>query len=539
MRRASIILLVVCVVVIAAVYHRESSRLHRLTLNPSSADSSATTAKVLVSSDTLLYWIVDSLAFAKPEREPEKSDVLNIPVRLLDDSLLHRYRSKHPLASLLAKTAVSPQFFHIRPQYTNILTTAKSTKLVVPPRCFVNSLGDVVTGDVTLEIREAITPYELLFSALTTTVSTSILETQGMLYVNAFETRTRQPLQIIDNQSIYIEMPCVARNGESWLFYGFSEPQGNLSWVMHTPQIQTVIPFSLSALPLDSLGLPPDISVAAQKTQYENTAIASREFCTRLAYIADKKETIGTYLSPIVQIYFNGYDTPLYELDYRVYLYMSKILQEAQSHSKKMPPNWAAIANHFKFFSDERYQKVQNFAPFGIAIESPNAFKELQWYFGSRKAHEILNIYALKKGLQVQAKQHKNAIQVTANSSSKNTFSLTKTGWANIAHYLGLNKAKQNIYIKIKNASENTGIFLLLNNYDALVPAQRADQTSFVFKNIPIGEPAYLITLSYENQQPYLDVLNIKTGQKVNYDINLRATTFDMLQYELRRLIPR
>ena len=51
-----------------------------------------------------------------------------------------------------------------------------------------------------------------------------------------------------------------------------------------------------------------------------------------------------------------------------------------------------------------------------------------------------------------------------------------------------------------------------------------------------MNEKAYIVGLGYKNNQPYIDISDIDTGKTDNINLSLRATTFDMLKYQISQL---
>jgi len=124
-------------------------------------------------------------------------------------------------------------------------------------------------------------------------------------------------------------------------------------------------------------------------------------------------------------------------------------------------------------------------------------------------------------------------------SSGKNTYVITQTGWTNINRYLPINKPKKSLTVEITGSDQDnltSSAFLVFKNHKTILPGKIADNGKFVFNGVPIKEKAYLVGLGYKNNQPYIDIVDVDTDKTNKPILSLRATTFDMLKYQISQL---
>ena len=81
---------------------------------------------------------------------------------------------------------VTSQFFNIKTEQDTVVEAKYGTKVVFQKQCFIDSKGNVITGEVKFELAEALTLDKMVFSNLTTTSNNQILETGGMIFINAY-----------------------------------------------------------------------------------------------------------------------------------------------------------------------------------------------------------------------------------------------------------------------------------------------------------------------------------------------------------------
>ena len=105
----------------------------------------------------------------------------------------------------------------------------EGTIVTFPPACLVDENGNPVTSEVQIELKEFYTLKDMIFANLTTTANDLLLETGGMVYLNA--TCKGKPLHLMATHPIIIEMPTQAKKEGMELFYGEKRPaSGVMNW---------------------------------------------------------------------------------------------------------------------------------------------------------------------------------------------------------------------------------------------------------------------------------------------------------------------
>lgn len=121
----------------------------------------------------------------------------------------------------------------------------------------------------------------------------------------------------------------------------------------------------------------------------------------------------------------------------------------------------------------------------------------------------------------------------------RNIYVITQTGWTNINRYLPINKPQKSLRINIAGSQQQdltSSAFLVFKSHKTILPGKIAANGSFIFNGVPMNEKAYIVGLGYKNNQPYIDISDIDTGKTDNINLSLRATTFDMLKYQISQL---
>lgn len=122
-------------------------------------------------------------------------------------------------------------------------------------------------------------------------------------------------------------------------------------------------------------------------------------------------------------------------------------------------------------------------------------------------------------------------------ASVGNTFVATQMGWISINRHQSFYSVKKHLTAHI-NAPQNTKVstFLVLKNMSIVIPATRNAEGNYVFDKVPRGIKGYLVAMTYKQNQPYVDILAINTGENPIETLTLRPTTVDQLKYQVMQL---
>jgi mono/diheme cytochrome c family protein len=115
------------------------------------------------------------------------------------------------------------QIFTINPEKDTVLETDGGIVFAVPAGAFLNA-----KEPLTLEVREALTPTDIMKAGLSTTSDGQLLETGGMFYINARNGETS--LKINPAKPVYANVPTKEIKPGMMLFTGERKPDGSINW---------------------------------------------------------------------------------------------------------------------------------------------------------------------------------------------------------------------------------------------------------------------------------------------------------------------
>jgi len=150
----------------------------------------------------------------------------------------------------------------IRSDESASLVLDQGTIVNVPANCFEYADGSgMATGDILIEVKEAFSYHDFISENLFTKSDDRILETGGMLYVNA--NLNEKPLKIVEGQEIELIYPLQKTKPGMELFYA-DDSEGPINWnaanqdieVSRTEQFSEVIDFDFDFSPLIDYKIP-------------------------------------------------------------------------------------------------------------------------------------------------------------------------------------------------------------------------------------------------------------------------------------------
>ncbi|NQY10466.1 MAG: hypothetical protein HRT71_13265, partial [Flavobacteriales bacterium] len=128
-----------------------------------------------------------------------------------------------------ANELIPSQFFSIQAKSDTIIETDDGIVFGIPENAFLDKHGIVYNGPVSLEVKEALHPIDILKAGLSTTSGDDHLETGGMFYLNA--TANGEQLTFNPEAETHAQVPTDEVNPGMQLYDGKLMPDGSIDWV--------------------------------------------------------------------------------------------------------------------------------------------------------------------------------------------------------------------------------------------------------------------------------------------------------------------
>lgn len=333
------------------------------------------------------------------------------------------------------------QLFEIDPGKDTVIETESGLIFAIPAGAFMHA-----QNPVTLEIREALTPMDIMKGGLSTTSDGQLLETGGMFYLNARNGETS--LQLDPQKPIYANVPTNEIKPGMMLFTGERQTDGSINWKNPKPLEKQLVPVDIHSLDfypkgflhvLEGLGydvtdkkltdsiyysysgrkektapyyygndpvirttytleINPASIAAIWNDQFQNTIISTKEFEERLQFIYTK--CCAGYL----ELYINNLDKQLWQID--------SMAMTGQAYCSEL-------------MYDQDFENFYLRHDGGITIDQPH-MKELQEYQeNKRKAVQLAAEKIFSRRNDIEFKQDSS---FSAMKSQQNLDDATRAG---------------------------------------------------------------------------------------------------------------
>lgn len=161
-----------------------------------------------------------------------------------------------PGAAVLSTEKLPSQKFVINPERDTIIKGKSGTVLRIYKNTFINEDGKPVTGNIEIELREAYTPADIVIAGLTTTSDGRLLETEGMIYVNA--SSGGQQLEIANDKFIGVIAPAGKVKKGMQIFEGQVDSNG-INWKNPKPVLNDKL--NVKSFATDTSAAPDSVQV--------------------------------------------------------------------------------------------------------------------------------------------------------------------------------------------------------------------------------------------------------------------------------------
>ncbi len=447
--------------------------------------------------------------------------------------------AENSLAPLFEKTSEESQFFKVDNTKHTLIQCKKGTLLSIPDNCFIDETGRIVKTPVTIEVKEILDLSDMLLSNLTTMSPYGMLTTDEMICVKALADGKIVRLQ--KHKGIYIEMPTSKRTADAWICEGRTQhsqaKDGQFIWAASVKQQASLITLPLNLLKFKDFDLGDKILNQLTNPKYEGTLIATREFEERLQYIQANKHIHENRIAPILAYFFRNLHRNLYEVDEMLHRYFASLLEVTPYQDGNRVAEIKAMSEQFKIYAAEKLGKAQHLKPYGVNLNQANAFQQLRNQgLSSKKANQFIQAHQFRQTLINDRLNESLISNPVAKLAARNTFTTYQTGWSSVAISPKLNRPRRKLYTQLsanEKAALNPNVFIAFKNLKTIIPASLDENGQYYFKGLPLGEEALLVALGFKNNQPFTDVVSFTVGESTTQDLSMRATTYDMLQYQL------
>lgn len=136
----------------------------------------------------------------------------------------------------LQQFSAPSQIFTLHPDSAVVVTGDEGTTMTIRPHSFIKKDGSRPDSIITLELKEAYSKSEMIFNGLSTMSDGKLLESGGMIYINAMSGQDTLSLA----KQMQVTMPNKSGIVDGQYFKGNMEGE-NINWTLNEYEVDTII----------------------------------------------------------------------------------------------------------------------------------------------------------------------------------------------------------------------------------------------------------------------------------------------------------
>lgn len=427
--------------------------------------------------------------------------------------------------------------FQIQASEESVLKGKKGTSLYIPANSFQFDDGTVPKEHITIEIKECLSLTDMIFENLHTISDDQILETNGMIYLNA--EADGKKLSIKKGKAIVIAFQKNGLDKEMDLFYEFKLNDSVKTWIpdykfFETKSVQeTAIEIDNLDLVGEDIGYEFEYPIEMTDDLYDyGYWISLRTAIFDELKLIDSEETVVEYIENPKNIdsvnahlfYKNNWHA---DFDFHI---------NKQGKMYNLRPNKDMGLTYNRKALKIAKELFESLPPFDIESYKRDITNDWYYSLGIMSGRSI-NWKRYKQKFRNQYADYTNqAIQkIDQNTLQYYMFSATEMGWINCDRFWDLEDSEKTDFIVKTNNTTETRIQIIFKDVKSIMTGTY-ENGDLVFKNIPKGKEIKIIGISYSNGKPTLAVGESITDSK-NFELNdFKEFTLDQLEMELNKL---
>jgi TonB family protein len=431
--------------------------------------------------------IVESKRASYPKTQTEIAK--NIPQSVTIKSILQEFDSK-PL-----------QEHNITGSNDTTIYFGEGTIIKIPSNAFVSKkTGQEPKGKIRMVVKEFYSLSDILFANLTTTTKTEILETGGMIYINAYAGTDTLVLE----KNVEIHFPFKDKIEGMQLFTGQRDTSNIMVWKTLTEEeFESDMEENISVY-----------TIAEEMPTFPGGYEGFIRFLrNNLKYPADarRKGVEGTvYVNVVIDA--NGKVG-----EKKILKSVNESLDQAALDAFNNMPTWKPGRAAGKNVS--------------IKMAFPVYFRLGEISFASSQPTTAYNEDLRKnfeKNLSDSVLQKSSASVV-----SHYILSSSKLGWINCDRFI--DKKPRTKFRVLVGDEKNSDVKMIFRNYKSVLPGYYVDGY-YQFDNVPVGEPITIIAIRAQNDGLMLAISKTTINKSIYSALDFKPVTVEMLKDEMRKI---
>ncbi len=470
----------------------------------------------------------------EPILESEKAEVIQ------DTTNTKKLKPISPeLNSLYKLVKKAPEIIELNIEKDVTITCKEGTKLTIPAKSFVDAkTKKLVRGKINLEVTEFYKLSDMLLANLTTKSDDKVLETGGMLYLNAnkkgskLKLKKGKHIQVVFNNKEKEDMQ---------LFYGEELSEG-VNWKIQEMAVDVLTEENTEELESIEEDIEVPLTVVEEVPIYpgcENGSQAEKRKCLQENIASFIEKNFNKSIAEDLNLNGNHRITAIFKIDkegivsdIQAFASHTKLAQEAVRVLELVPKMKPA---------KQRGKKV--ITPYSIPIyfsvgtstkNNPSLIRVKGRTTFERNFEEKLQTRdSVRVTKNSEATASQNSIIFSVNDVSKYAFSISQLGWVNCDRFVQAKK-RFKYKVKIKDA-QGANVKLVFKSLSSILPS-KVTNNGYDFGLVPADEKVTLVAIKEVYGKYYLAIKDTETKPNSKLDLEFKAVTINELKEELIKL---
>lgn len=377
------------------------------------------------------------------------------------------------------------QKFILKQDADTIFHCKEGTVLKIEQGTFVSSAEtNPVSDDITLMIKEYYSISDIILGNLSTQSGGNILETGGMIFIQAFNNDNE--CFIKDGKSIEISFPFDKHKKDMMLFSG-NFINGILNW---------------SKIPNDS------IQPIELQAEYPGGYNSLRRFLEKKIEIPDSLADINISEVALVKFFIDEAGMPVVvSIKNKIHQVFNDLIAKAFSQM----PRWRPARRN------------------GVPIKSSIHYQTITFFNDEKTTYDTIYQREFEKRIT-----DTTINDLTIAEISHYIFSVSKLGWINCDRFYNEPKPKTSLSVELKN-TDGLDVKLVFHSFKAILHGKRKTN-GVLFEDVPENETVTIVAIKKENSNNYISLSKSSTSDKVVKELKFEKVTLQGLKDKLKRL---
>lgn len=437
------------------------------------------------------------------------------------------------------------QRYEIDAEKNTRLIAAQGTNFWIESGAFTYPDGTPVTaGQISLSIKEAYTLEDMIKADLTTQSDGKLLETGGMIYLEA--QANGQTLQIDPNNDIKIAMPAEVRQESMQLFLPTQDAEGRVTdWTPTQQDAEMDLEAYLNLPPRPKPPVLDYVPVYVQKESWSdnNPPQEPEKPFKPIAPHQPKRESIKYYPNFFQRIFLSdetilAREEAMYQERLESYKdSYAKYEKRKEAYDEAWPKYEQAIADYKKDYAhwekNRHHQRIAYKDPIAVA---ENEKRRAQ--FDAKRDSFRLVMDAWKTIRNQRLQEFEDSYAVAGNTKLSNkafnqyVFSVNQVGWINCDRFYNLAADEKQLLVVEDSDDSPEKVFLIFEDINSMIRLNK-NGTYYTSQQIPKSANVKIIGLKLTDGQPQLAIHHTRVDAKMSYALNYEVSTLSQVREAL------